>query len=355
MQLRLLSWLILCAAFAAIPMRAQVPAAGASLTLPGTVIVAKVSGTANMTVNGTTTQLKVDDPVPQAAKIVTQLNSSVVLAFSNGATTQLGPDTEFIMEEFLQDPFASTITVANLVEEPTASRTKLTLNRGEIVGNVKKLKHANGSSFTVQTPVGAAGIRGTTFRIVFRPTGTGQAFGAQGGQNFQFQLSTLEGDVGFQQGAAGGPGSGAGAPGGGNQGTGNGNPGDGGTTTTSTTSVQGVSVPTGQEIVVTVTATQNAQGQLVIVAPPTVTSTIAINPNAAAAFAAAAQEIIASTANATFTPPAAPGGGGQSQGSTNVGTTGSSGNPPSTPFTNTNTTTTSPPATQTPPRLTPGS
>jgi hypothetical protein len=279
MQIRLLTWLFLCVSMVVVPLLAQTQPQG-TLNKPGTVLIAKTTGTVNMIVNGVSTPVKVNDVVPQAAKIVTQLNSSVVLVFSNGATTQLGPDTDLVVEEFLQDDFPSTIKVADLTDEPSVSRTKLMLNKGEIVGNVKKLKHANGSSFTVQTPVGAAGIRGTTFRIVFRPGGTGQAFGAQGAQNFQFQLSTLEGDVGFQQGAAGGPAQGG------------------------TTTVPGVSVPTGQEIVVTVTMTPNAQGELVLVSSPTVNSTAAISPAAAAAFAATAQEIIASSANATFTPQA---------------------------------------------------
>ena len=45
----------------------------------------------------------------------------------------------------------------------------------------------SGSSFIVSTPAGAAGIRGTTFRVVFRPQGNGTAF---------FTITTIEGDVG---------------------------------------------------------------------------------------------------------------------------------------------------------------
>jgi hypothetical protein len=59
-----------------------------------------------------------------------------------------------------------------------------------MVGNVKTLNRAAGSNFSVSTPAGAAGIRGTTFRIVYRPTGDGQAF--------NFELSTSEGVVLFE-------------------------------------------------------------------------------------------------------------------------------------------------------------
>ena len=71
--------------------------------------------------------------------------------------------------------FGATIKVSELEEEPSPSRTRLSLSRGEVVVGVPKLKPAHGSSFTVATPMGAVGVRGTVFRIVFRPTGTGNA------------------------------------------------------------------------------------------------------------------------------------------------------------------------------------
>ena len=143
MHQRFLSWLILGLFAGVIALRGQAPAAAtaAAPMPPGLVLVAKVAGTAEMFVDGTRTALKVDDRIPQAARITTAAASSVVLVFSNGATTQLGEDSELVIQEFLQDPFASTIQVANLEEEPTASRTRLSLTKGEIVGNVKKLKH----------------------------------------------------------------------------------------------------------------------------------------------------------------------------------------------------------------------
>ena len=55
-----------------------------------------------------------------------------------------------------------------------------------MVGDVKKLNTAGGSSYNIKTPVGAAGIRGTIYRIVFRPDSNGKAF---------FQIQTAEGLV----------------------------------------------------------------------------------------------------------------------------------------------------------------
>ncbi|MFM9081245.1 MAG: FecR domain-containing protein [Opitutaceae bacterium] len=191
--LRFLLPLLACA-FVGLPSASAQAPAGGRLP-PGVVLVAKVEGRVEMTVNGQTTALAVDMQIPQAAKVVTFADAATVLVFSNGATTRLGADTELVLEEFLQDPFGATVKVSELQEEPSTSVTSLRLNRGELVGDVKKLKYGQGSSFTINTPVGAAGIRGTTFRIVFRPSGSGQAF---------FSLTTATGNVVFQQGQQGG-------------------------------------------------------------------------------------------------------------------------------------------------------
>ena len=167
------------------PMRGQAPTARMP---PGLVLVAEVKGAVTMTVAGTTTELSLDDRVPQTATINTGPNSAAMLVFSNGATVRLGAETELVLQEFLQDPFAETIKLLEMVEEPSRSRSALALNRGELVGNVKKLKLDKGSSLTVATPAGVADTGCGTFRIVFRPTGTGQ---------FVFTLDAVGCDVGF--------------------------------------------------------------------------------------------------------------------------------------------------------------
>lgn len=98
-------------------------------------------------------------------------DAKVLLVFSNGATLNLGARSTLSIEEFLQDPFNHPVKVSELTEEPTTSITKLNLVKGELMSNVKHLHREKGSVFSVQTPVGAAGIRGTTFQIVYRPSG----------------------------------------------------------------------------------------------------------------------------------------------------------------------------------------
>ncbi len=365
MHFRFLSWLLIGALAGVMSALAQTPAApaGAPTVVGGAelILVAKKSGRVEMTVGGVVTALENGAKVPQKAKVNTYNDGSVVLVFSNGATTQLGSDSELVIEEFLQDPFGSDIKVAEISDEPSQSRTKLALNKGELVGNVKKLKYDKGSSFIVQTPVGAAGIRGTTFRIVFRPGGTGQAF---------FTLSTASGNVSFEALPPGGsPGGGTPPAGGQGQGQGQGNtPQPNATpepTATGTGTVTGISVPQGQEIAITVSVTTNAQGQMVVtVIPPPPSATSNVNAATLAAVTSAAAEIAVAVQQTVFTPAPASSSGTGTGGSGTSGTTGSTGSgatsgttptPSTTTVTGSNftaeVTTTPPPAT--PPRIVP--
>jgi hypothetical protein len=142
---------------------------------------------------GTSVALRDEDLLVQGDVVTTALKSSVVLVFSNGSTVSIGPESRVAIDEFTQDPFAADVKLSEIKEEPSVSHTKLKMTYGELVGNVK---HLNGAStFEVDTPVGAAGIRGTTFRLVYRPKGNGQAF---------FSLSTASGTV-FFTGSTGAP------------------------------------------------------------------------------------------------------------------------------------------------------
>lgn len=238
MHRRLLPWLVVGVFFAVVCLRVE---AQGVLNQRGKIIVVKVSGKVTKTVNGVVTPLERDSVVETPAKIITGPGSSVVLSFSNGTTTRLGEASELVVEEFLQDPFPGMIKPMQLTEEPTPSRTKLALNRGELVADVKTLKR-KADGFTVQTPVGTVSARGTVFRIVFRPTSSGQAF---------FQLATARGSVHY-------------TPPGGGQAQG---------PTGTTAGAAGVAISEGQEIAFRVDLTTNAQGQMVLtglpLAPPT--------------------------------------------------------------------------------------
>lgn len=226
----------------------------------GRIVAAKVKGTvtATNTADNSKKELHDNDAISEKYVVTTGQNSSVILVFSNGSTINLSQDSTLSIEEFLQDPFSNSYAMASASEEPSTSVTKLTLARGELVGNVKHLHQdgPNGSSFTVNTPVGAAGIRGTTFRIVFRPDSSGKAF---------FTLSTAEGEV-----------------------------------VLTGTTAQNTNVPTGQEVVVTVDVQVQADGTVVLTSPPVVVNQD-IPAATAAAIQAAAQEIVATNNALIFT------------------------------------------------------
>jgi hypothetical protein len=129
--------------------------------------------------------LKDGDDVVQTDTIVTGKGGSVVLVFANGSSVRLGSESRLSIDEFLMDPLDAPITNPGaLKEEPSKSKTTLNLSYGEMVGDVKKLNSS--SSYSIKTPVGAAGIRGTIYRIVYRPSSDGKAF---------FQIQTAEGLV----------------------------------------------------------------------------------------------------------------------------------------------------------------
>jgi len=292
MHFRLSLWTALLACAFMTALRAQTPSPAPAtlgdITAPGQIVAKKVTGNVTILVNGVVATLHENDAVTERSVVTTAPDSSVVLVFSNGATTQLGADTSLDIEQFVQDPFSNAINAGALTAEPTRSKTKLRLSKGELVGHVAHLHHEQGSEFTVSTPVGAAGIRGTTFRIVFRPTGTGQAFAL-------FSLSTIEGNVNFQQGA---PGT---SP--------NGNPSPGQTPTTpggqtppgTSSPSGGVSVSTSQEIVVTVSVQVDPKtNAITVTAPPVVTSTQPIPEATKVAVIALAENAMATAKTTDF-------------------------------------------------------
>lgn len=247
-------------------------------TASGVIKAAKVVGQVTKELSdGKTEPLKNGTLLTESDTVITGKASSVVLVFMNGSSVKLAPETKLAIATFKMDPLEDDIKVSELTKEPSVSKTQLNLAYGEIVGNVKTLNKDGGSTFQVNTPVGAAGIRGTTFRIVFRPSGDGKAF--------NFQLSTAEGQVLFE---------------GSTQGSGN------------------VNVPNGQELTVDFDVSVDASGATVVTiaavngVPVTAGSSIQLrtapiseggsSTGAAAAFSAADEILKEAQQQTNFTP-----------------------------------------------------
>ena len=135
--------------------------------------------------------VKDGDQLTESDTITTGANSGVVLVFMNGSSVKLGANSFLAIDEFKMDPLAEDVKMADFKDrkkgEPSVSKTNLNLVYGDMVGDVRRLNKS--SSYSIKTPAGAAGIRGTIFRIVFRPDANGRAF---------FTVSTAEGLVVMQ-------------------------------------------------------------------------------------------------------------------------------------------------------------
>lgn len=157
---------------------------------PGLIVITACQGDVKIT-NATTPNGK----VPAKGGIVTQgdtidvgNNSSIALAFSNGSLYEVSANSQFVVQEYLQGEWAfSEEAWRQLTGEPTTSQTKVHLEFGDIVGNVKKLNAR--SSMQVSTPLGVAGIRGTSFKISARRSPNGSPLRAS--------VSVIEGRVDF--------------------------------------------------------------------------------------------------------------------------------------------------------------
>jgi hypothetical protein len=159
----------------------------------GNIRVIKLSGRTAKTVDreGKTLALKNGEFLRQGSHVFTGSQGDVTLLFDNGSTIQLAPETEFSIDQFIQDPFeAKIVDYQKLDGEPSKSSTRLRVESGTIFTNVKKLK--TGSTFQVTTPVGSMGIRGTGFFIRSLP-GDGGAAVSFGVSNGQVQFTTASG------------------------------------------------------------------------------------------------------------------------------------------------------------------
>ncbi|MEO0796568.1 MAG: FecR domain-containing protein [Verrucomicrobiota bacterium] len=118
----------------------------------------------------------------QGYTVVTGSDSTALLLFSNGASINVSPDSKLNVTEFEQAAYDPELgSFLRLKADPSVSKTVTNLEYGEVIGEVRKL--SAGSSYTVNTPVASAGIRGTVWVVSFNPT-TGR-----------FETTNVTGDV----------------------------------------------------------------------------------------------------------------------------------------------------------------
>ena len=122
------------------------------------------------------------EPLPHGSTFMTGPNSEADLLLTTGSLAKVGPNSKLVLSVFWQKDFqASAKKVTDLKEETSPSRVAFKLELGNLVVDVKKLNRE--SSFTVESELGVAGIRGTQFGISAGSDST--------------ELAVLEGRVGF--------------------------------------------------------------------------------------------------------------------------------------------------------------
>jgi len=132
----------------------------------GAIIITAVEGKAVIIKPGATESKNAakGQALQQGEKIITDKKSTVSLAFENGSVIQVEAESNFVVEEFLQAPWeVSEQALSEMKTEPSNSKLSTYLEYGDVTSGVKKLKP--GSSLTVSTPLGTAGIRGTEFKV----------------------------------------------------------------------------------------------------------------------------------------------------------------------------------------------
>lgn len=169
-----LALLVAVLAFTAVPhVGAQQSPSNDGRLLPGDVVITSFTGDVKIV-----TKNKPDGMAPavgkiikQGARILTGAESEVLLAFSNGTSVQVGANSKFFIDQYLQAPWEFEAGVWKGAErEPTKSKLVIGLDEGDLVADVKKLNR--NSVMNVVTPLGTAGIRGTRFRISVTPPST---------------------------------------------------------------------------------------------------------------------------------------------------------------------------------------
>jgi len=145
---------------------AQNSQAQSSSMILGNIRVLKIEGSGGkiLDASGNSSPLKEGAFIRQGTTIKTGKETSVTLLFDNGTTVNVKPDSDFSIENFAQDPFnSSDVDYQTTKSEPSSSVTRLKVSEGTIVVDIAKLK--KNSSFQIATPVGSAGIRGTSLGI----------------------------------------------------------------------------------------------------------------------------------------------------------------------------------------------
>ena len=132
----------------------------------GAIIIASLEGQVTVTNNETQAQLpasqvKAGGLLFDGHTIKTGPSSKIILLLSNGTVSTIKSDSALNIKKFTQEKFdPGKKKLSDMKGEPSSSQTVMDLELGDMVFDVKKLDKR--SSFNIESPVGTAGIRGTS-------------------------------------------------------------------------------------------------------------------------------------------------------------------------------------------------
>ena len=161
----------------------------AAAEVPATVIAVQVRGTVVVQHDKATETEAVTEGAQLGAAdtITTAVKSSVTLVLPSGSVVALKESSRLKIATALHLPLVGEALAANEAEPretAASSQTGFELAFGEMLTRVRKLNPT--STFTVQTPVSVAAVRGTVFEVAFHPDTKGEA---------SYRLSTSSGLV----------------------------------------------------------------------------------------------------------------------------------------------------------------
>ena len=104
--------------------------------------------------------------LPKGYSLTTGKFSEAVLLFSNGTLSTVGESSTLRVSTFEQTPFdPGNKKLADIKSEPSQSTLALDLLVGDLVVQTKKLN--KGSTFSIHTTAGTAGIREHSFNLIY--------------------------------------------------------------------------------------------------------------------------------------------------------------------------------------------
>ncbi len=172
------------------PLMAQDPAADdakKAVEARGATIIVALEGEVTITNNRTGKALEpakvvIGASIPDGHTVKTAAGAKVTFLLSNGSVFTVSENSEMIIAQFTQEAFKATDDkLTDLETEPSTSKTTLSLSYGNMVTNIKKLN--KGSAFTINSPLGSAGVRGTTVSTEAIPQAGGGFTGGTGVTN----------------------------------------------------------------------------------------------------------------------------------------------------------------------------